>query len=118
MLMRQRFYGVIANEPIGRAWQATGDESPFLFYRHCERPLGRAAINEYRIPMILVLHTVACHARPVVRTMMFLWVIASVSVAINEHRIPPTKKQKNPHKKRAQSYGEAIAQRRFGFCNL
>ena len=38
------------------------------------------------------------------------FVIASVSVAINRQRIP--------QKKRAQSYGEAIAQRRFGFHNL
>ncbi|MDE5816553.1 MAG: hypothetical protein K2H55_03540, partial [Helicobacter sp.] len=66
-------------------------------YCRCERPLGRAAINEYRIPMIPASHTVGCRARPVVLAMMFLWVIASVSVAINEHRIPPTKKQKNPH---------------------
>ncbi|MDE6045211.1 MAG: hypothetical protein K2F85_06825, partial [Helicobacter sp.] len=40
--------------------------------------------------------------------MTFHCVIASASVAINEQRIP--------NKKRAQSYGEATAQRRFGFC--
>ena len=39
-------------------------------YCRCERVQERVAINEQRIPMILVLHTVDCHARPVVRAMM------------------------------------------------
>ena len=45
------------------------------------------------------------------------FVIASVSEAINRHRIP-NKEAQNHKKKRAQSYGEATAQRRFGFRNL
>ena len=44
-------------------------------------------------------------------------VIASVSEAINEQRIP-NKEAKNPQKKRAQSYGKATAQRRFEYYNL
>ena len=69
--------------------------------------------------------------------MTFVWVIASVSEAINEQRIfmipalytfdcheaSASRNDrwafvKNPQKKRAQSYGEATAQRRFGECNL
>ncbi|MDE6044434.1 MAG: hypothetical protein K2F85_02820 [Helicobacter sp.] len=43
--------------------------------------------------------------------------IASASVAINRQGIP-NKNANNPQKKRAQSYGEATAQPRFGFHNL
>ena len=49
--------------------------------------------------MILASHTVGCHARP----------MGSLAMTIDS---------KNPQKKRAQSYGEAIAQRRFEDCNL
>ena len=72
--------------------------------------------------MILASYTVGCHARSrelarndkesatKVAPPKYFLVIASASEAINEQRIP--------NKKRAQSYGEAIAQRRFGFCYL
>ncbi|MDE5817415.1 MAG: hypothetical protein K2H55_07910 [Helicobacter sp.] len=36
------------------------------------------------------------------------------------HPLPPSAREgvQNPQKKRAQSYGKATAQRRFGFCYL
>ena len=65
---------------------------------HCERPLGRAAINRIGIPCLLIA-TLALLAR-------------------NDKRSATKVASPNPQKKRAQSYGEAIAQPRFGDCNL
>ena len=72
---------------------------------HCEA--AAEAINRHRILMILASRTVDCHARP------------TGSLAMT-HPLTPLRKGggQNPQKKRAQSYGEAIAQRRFGFCHL
>ena len=42
--------------------RAFSSDSKNLAIRHCERPLGRVAINRQRIPIILALYTVDCFA--------------------------------------------------------
>ena len=92
---------------------------------HCERPLGRAAINRIGIPCLLIatLALLACNdkrsatkvAPPIIYKYSAILRHCELTRSNQQARNPLTK---NPQKKRAQSYGEATAQRRFEYCNL
>ena len=73
-----------------------------------------------------MLNTVDCHARPMGSLAMTQWVrlkshLQNIFLSLRAKRSNQQARNpltKNPQKKRAQSYGEATAQRRFEDCNF